>query len=226
MKTAEIDPPVATKVSPSIPPAPVNHTGRSRWWVYLILFLVVAGFGYFIYTRLVSAKAVTAANTAKSRAPHDLPVVVSTVHRGDLDQYLIGLGTVTPLNTVTVKSRVDGAITKISFVEGQHVKEGDPLIEIDPRPYEAALKQAQGQLAKDQATKNGADWNVEQDTIALKDNGISRQQLITDTATRDNAVGAMEVDQAAIDTANINLTYAHITSPITGVIGLRFGGSW
>jgi multidrug efflux system membrane fusion protein len=168
-----------------------------------------------------TSRASAMASNQKSRAPHDIPVTTAMARIGDMDQYLVGLGNVTPISTVTVKSRVDGAIDKIAFTEGQIVKTGDLLFEIDPRPYEAALKQAQGQLAKDKATKVSADWNVAQDQQALPGGGIAKQQLVTDTATRDNAVGAIEVDEAAIDTAKLNITYAHITSPITGRIGLR-----
>jgi multidrug efflux system membrane fusion protein len=222
MKTAELPPPPRVVETPKpVQPIPTAKKGRSSWWVYLILFLVVGGFGYFIYTRLIAAKASGDAATQKRNAVHPLPVVVATSRRGDLDQYLIGLGTVTPLKTVTVKSRVDGAITKIAFEEGQLVHEGDLLIEIDPRPYEATLKQAQGQLAKDKAALDSAEWTVKADQEAIKDKGITEQQLHVDTATRDQDAGAIEIDQANIDAAQLNLTYSHITSPITGRIGLR-----
>jgi len=171
-------------------PAPAG-----RWWVWLIvipLIAIVFFVGYRIVSGLESAKT-SGADTAKSRAAHDLPVVVARVRRGDLDQYLVGLGTVTPLNTVTVKSRVDGAITKIWFTEGQTVKVGDKLIDIDPAPYEAAMAQAQGQLQKDEAALEGANWNVQADEEAIKTKGISEQQLRTDTATRDSDAGAVAV---------------------------------
>ncbi len=227
MNTAQIDPitkelPAPAYTAPAkIPPANEKPLRHNRWWVYLILVLVAAGFVFLVVHLVHGSKASAQGASAKQRAPHDLPVVVATVRRGDMDQYLIGLGTVTPLSTVTLKSRVDGEIQKINFVEGQMVNAGDFLIQIDPRPYEAALKMAQGQLAKDTATKASAEWAVKQDQVALKDHGISEQQLINDTSTRDNAVGAIEVDQANIDAAQLNLTYAHITSPITGRIGLR-----
>jgi multidrug efflux system membrane fusion protein len=222
MSTVQIDPAISKTVPPPLPQAPVRPvaaSGRSLWWVYVLLAVVVIAFGFGVHHLVVTAKSSTAEQGQKARAAHDLPVVIATARQGDLQQYLVGLGTVTPLNTVTVKSRVDGAITQVAFTEGQMVKEGDFLLQIDPRPYAAALKQAQGQLAKDTAAKTSADWSVQQDIAA--GNGISKQQLINDTATRDQAVGAIEVDQAAIDTANLNLTYAHITAPISGRIGLR-----
>ncbi len=223
MNTAQVETSVKTEATPlKALPAPANASHRrSRWWVWAILLVIVVAFGWLVSHLLADAKAGASAEADKRKTPHDLPVVIATAARGDMEQYLIGLGTVTPLNTVTVKSRVDGAIMKVNFMEGQMVKAGDFLLQIDSRPYDAALKQAQGQLARDKATKDSADWNVQQDTIALKDHGISEQQLRTDTAARDNAAGAMEVDQAAIDSANLNLTYAHITAPISGRIGLR-----
>ena len=222
MKTAELPPPPRVAETPS--PVQSNSLAkphRSSWWVYLILFVVVAGFGYFIYSRLIAAKSSGDGATQKRNAAHPLPVVVANSRRGDMDQYLIGLGTVTPLKTVTVKSRVDGAITRIAFTEGQSVKEGDFLIEIDPRPYDATLKQTQGQLAKDKAALDSAEWTVKADQEAIKDKGITEQQLHMDTATRDQDAGAIEIDQANIDAAQLNLTYSHITSPIAGRIGLR-----
>ena len=152
---------------------------------------------------------------------HDLPVVVATARRGDLPVYLYGLGTVTPLKTVDLRSRVDGAITEIHYTEDQRVKVGDFLLQIDPRPYQATLDQAKGQLVKDQATLSSANWNVQQDQQALQSKAIAEQQLHTDTATRDNTQGAIDVDRANIAAAQVNLDYCHITSPIDGVIGLR-----
>jgi multidrug efflux system membrane fusion protein len=216
--------------SPALNPPPTVHspspkpieapTGASHWWVYAILIVLAAGVGFFIFHLIESAKTSGPA-MGKNRAVHDLPVTVERVRRGDLNQYMVGLGTVTPLATVTVKSRVDGAITKIWFTEGQKVKVGDPLIDIDDRPYRAALEQAQGQLKKDQAAEDSADWSVKQDTVALKDKAIAELQLHTDTATRDQARGAIDVDNAAIATAQLNITYSHITSPIDGTVGLR-----
>jgi multidrug efflux system membrane fusion protein len=227
MSTAQIDPrvvktipqPVGSSPDAGSPPRPAAAPARGRWWIYPLLAVVVIGFGFLVYHLVSSAKSSTAEQSQKAKAAHDLPVVIATTRIGDLPQYLVGLGTVTPLNTATVKSRVDGAITQIAFTEGQIVHEGDFLLQIDPRPYEAALKQAQGQLAKDTAAKESADWNVQQDKLA--GNGISQQQMHNDTAAAAQAEGAIEVDQAAIDTANLNLTYAHITAPITGRIGLR-----
>ena len=220
MSTTQIDTAITKEVPKPVKalPAPKDATHhRSKWWVYAILALVVIGFGWFVIHLVQNAKA--GADTDKKKAVHDLPVVSAKVWRGDMNQYLLGLGTVTPLSTVTLKSRVDGEIQQINFKEGDIVHKGDFLMQIDPRPYDAALKQAQGQLAKDTATKTSAEWAVKEDIAA--GNGVSKQQLVNDTAARDSAIGAIEIDNANIESAQLNLTYAHITSPITGRIGLR-----
>ena len=238
MKTAPPDirrptEPVHTRPAPSaqpvaVPPArpargdaPVAE--RTRWWVWVLIVVVAAALGALLVWRIhaVRANAAASAGGRKGGAAHDLPVVVATARKGNLPIYLYGLGTVTPLKTVDLRTRVDGAITQINYVEGQHVKVGDFLLQIDPRPYQAALDQAKGQLLKDQATKTSADWNVQQDTVALADNAIAQQQMHTDTATRDSAAGAIAVDNANIEAAQVNLAYCHVCSPIVGIVGLR-----
>lgn len=190
-----------------------NH--KSLWWVWLLI--VAAGLGaacYFIYTGTANET-----HAKKGGAKGGLPVVASAATRGDLPIYLSGLGSVTPFYTVTLKTRVDGQIDKIDFAEGQLVHQGDPLIEIDPRPYQVQLTQAQGQLARDQAQFNNAKSNVDRDKLA--GNAVSLQQLATDQASMDEFAAAMDIDQGQIAGANLNLTYCHITAPITGRIGLR-----
>ena len=136
-----------------------------------------------------------------------------------MDRLLVGLGNVTPFNTATIRSRVDGQIMKVDFVEGQLVKEGEPLFEIDPRPYQVMLDQAKGQMVKDQAQLQNANLNVKRDTEAKE--AIAAQQLDTDKATQAQDQGAVTIDQAAIDSAKLQLEYAHITAPFAGRIGLR-----
>ncbi len=167
--------------------------------------------------------------------PRSIPVVAATARRQDLPVYLEGLGTVTAFNTVTVKSRIDGPLTRVTFKEGQTVHEGDLLAEIDPRSYEVALDQANGNLAqakgalaRDQAALRDAQLNYRRDQDLFKDNIIAKQQLDTQLATADQDNGsiasdqaAIAGDQAAINAAKLNLTFTRITAPISGQIGLR-----
>lgn len=153
------------------------------------------------------------------RVPPKVPVVVATVRQGDLPIYFSGLGTVAAYNTVAVRARVDGQLMKIAFREGDLVKEGQLLAEIDPRPFEVQRAQAQGQYAKDSATLE----NARVDLRRLQEAGeaVSRQQLDAAKALVDQLVGTLQTDQAAIDNANLQLAYCRITAPLTGQVGLR-----
>jgi multidrug efflux system membrane fusion protein len=150
-----------------------------------------------------------------------VPVVVATAQRGDLPVYFDGLGTVTAFNTVTVHSRVDGQITKINFQEGQFVHQGESLLEIDPRPYQVQLEQAEGQLAKDQAQLRDVQVNYERFQLLYKEGVIPKQQLDTQGAQVGQFEGSIKADQGTIDSAKLQLVYSHVTAPISGRIGLR-----
>ena len=150
-----------------------------------------------------------------------LPVVVATARKGELPVYFNGLGTVTAFNTVTVRSRVDGQIVKINFTEGQYVKDGDSLIEIDPRPFQVQKEQAEGQLAKDQAQLKNAQLDDERYQMLFKEGVIPKQQLDTQQALVGQSEGAIKADVAQIDNAKLQITYSHITAPISGRVGLR-----
>jgi membrane fusion protein, multidrug efflux system len=151
-----------------------------------------------------------------------VPVGVATVVRQDVPVYLVGLGSINALNTVSVHSRVDGQLVDVRFREGQLVKQGDLLAVIDPRPFEVQLSQAQAQLFKDQAALKDAQLNYQRFRDLLQLSGaMSQQQVDTQKATADQLEGAVRTDQAAIDNAKLQLTYCHITAPISGRIGLR-----
>jgi multidrug efflux system membrane fusion protein len=149
------------------------------------------------------------------------PVGVATAQKGDMPVTLSGLGTVTPLAMVTVKTQINGYLMSVGFEEGQHVKKGDFLAQIDPRPYQVALEQAQAQLAKDQAALKDAELDLKRYNTLVAQNSIATQTRDTQIATVGQDRAQIMLDQAQIDTQKLNLTYAHIISPVTGRVGLR-----
>lgn len=214
--------------------ADTGGTSKSYWWVWLLIFALI-GYGCYALYRFETAKKAALSSMRGAAKPRNIPVVAIPAHRGDMPVYLEGLGTVTAFNTVTVKPRVDGQLNSVNFKEGQLVRQGDVLAEIDPRPFEVALgqakgnlAQAQGTVAKDEAGLRDVQANYARDQELFKENIIAKQQLDTQLATADQARGAIEADkaavagaQAAIESAKLNLSYAKITAPISGRIGLR-----
>jgi multidrug efflux system membrane fusion protein len=148
-------------------------------------------------------------------------VAIATVETGDIDVRIPALGTVTPLATVTVRTQVNGILTQIAFQEGQIVQAGQFLAQIDPRPYEAALKQARGNLRRDQALLADAKLDLKRFEELITQDSIAQQQLDTQRALVDQYTGTIESDEAAVRTAQINLQYTHIVSPVSGRVGLR-----
>ncbi len=149
------------------------------------------------------------------------PVDAVTAQLGDLPIYLDALGTVTPTATVTVRTQVSGVLQSLNFTEGQMVTKGQFLAQVDPRPYQAALLQAQGNLARDQAQLAAAKVDLQRYKTLLAQDSISQQQVDTQTATVGQLAGTVQADQAAVQTQQLNLTYAHVTAPISGRAGLR-----
>jgi membrane fusion protein, multidrug efflux system len=201
---------------------------KSHWWVWVLLLVVVAGGFWYYRSRNSQADAAGAGGkgpggAAGKEAPGNfvVPVVVATATKGDLPVFLNGLGNVTAFNTVTVRSRVDGQIVKINFTEGQYVREGDSLVEIDPRPYQVQLEQAEGQLAKDQAQLKDVQVDYERFKLLFKEGVIPKQQLDTQQAQVGTFEGAIKADNATIDNAKLQIMYSHITAPISGRVGLR-----
>ena len=151
------------------------------------------------------------------------PVIINTVttRSGDIGVYVQALGTVTPVKTVSLTARLSGQIAKVAYQEGQLVHAGDPMVEIDPAPYQAAVTQAEGQLARDQALLENAKVNLARDTDLLAKGVISQQEYDAQNATFHQFEGAVKLDQGNLEVAKINLAYCHITSPIDGRAGLR-----
>jgi multidrug efflux system membrane fusion protein len=191
----------------------------SRRWVWLSILSILIVIGYFLLTRLGSARSTSAQRSVAAQP--GVPVSATAVKRGDLSRYLSAIGTVTAFNTVTVKTRVDGQIIKVAFNEGQTVHKGDLLVEIDPRPYDAALAQAEGQLVKDQATLLNAQITLKRDEALYHQGVIAAQDYDNQQSLVGQSAGAVESDRANIAAAKVQVAYTKITSPITGRIGLR-----
>jgi multidrug efflux system membrane fusion protein len=168
-----------------------------------------------------STPPVATPGTTPPAAPRAVPVVATAARQGDMGLYLTGLGSVTAFNTVTVRPRVEGQLIKVAYQEGQLVRQGDLLAEIDPRPFQVQLAQAEGQMAKDQAQLKNARIDLERYRVLLAQDSISKQQLDTQIATVNQYDGIIKSNQAQIDNAKLLLTYTRITAPITGRIGLR-----
>jgi len=190
-----------------------------RRWL-LILLVLVAG-GGVAYFGLVRGYWSSGAPSAPRAAAPAIPVSASKVERADIPIELTGLGTVQALNSVLVKSRVDGQIVKINFSEGKDVHAGDVLVEIDPAPYEAALTQAQANKLKDQALLENARLDLDRATRLAKTGATSTQQLDTAKSLVAQLEASVKSDQATIDSAQVQVNYSHIRAPIDGRAGTR-----
>lgn len=201
-----------------------TRSSRPRRWTILVAALLAACGGYAIYAfaaKTEGGKSEAGSPAAAKAGPPAVPVVAVAARQGDVPVYLSGLGTVAAYNTVTVKSRVDGQLLRIAIQEGQFVHEGDLVAEIDPRPFEVQLTQAEGQMARDQAQLRDAKLNLGRNQALLGRELIARQQVDDQAAAVGQYEGAVKMDQGLIDNAKLQLTYAKITAPISGRAGLR-----
>jgi len=203
---------------------------RNTLLIALAVIVVAAGIGAWLYydkSRGGEAAAQTEAKkSGKGRGGKGgdggpIPVAAEAAQLGDIPIYLSGLGTVVPMRTVIVRSRVDGELVRVNFNEGQYVKEGELLAQIDPRPFQVQLDQAEGQLIRDQALLANARIDLERYQTLFQQDSIAKQQVDTQAALVRQYEGTVRTDQAMVDNARLQLTYARITAPISGRLGLR-----
>jgi len=220
------DSPSTTATSPPAPAPPRRKTSEqvdaptrsSHTWVWVVVVILLL-LGIFYFYRQHQQAAQTAAQ-AKLPRP-SAPISTTTARTGDIGVYINALGTVTPVYTATITSRVDGQITNVAYREGQMVHKGDLLIEIDPRPFQAALTQAQGTLAKDEAVLNEAKIDLTRFQQAYDRNAIAKQQLDDQGQLVKQDEGTVKQDQGTVAAAATNLDYTRIIAPIEGRVGLR-----
>jgi multidrug efflux system membrane fusion protein len=195
---------------------------RSRWTLAAAV-AALALCGYFGWRHFYGAETGTAgpdkANSLQAPAP--IPVTVAQAKKADFPVYLNGLGAVEPYQTVLIRSRVDGQVTKIAFKQGQMIKEGDVLVQIDPRPYQAALDQAVAKKAQDEATLKNAQLDLVRYAGLAKEDSIALMKFNTQQATVDELIAQIKGDQASIDNAQTQVDYTTIRSPLSGKMGFR-----
>jgi multidrug efflux system membrane fusion protein len=203
----------------------VSDQPKKKGWIWFLILIAIAGGGYYYYkSRGATESKAAPAPGGGGRAGAALgpvSVAVAPALKQNVPYYLSGLGSVTAFNTVTVKTRVDGQLMKVHFTEGQFVHEGDLLAELDPRPFEVALEQMEGQLAKDQAQLKDARLDLGRYDELHKEGVIAQQQVDTQTAQVGQLEGGIRADQAQIDNEKLQLVYCRITAPLTGRVGLR-----
>jgi len=196
----------------------VHPTTRKRWWLWLLMLALAVIIGV-VLVRWQTQRA--AAVKSRDTAVPPVSIAVAQAHKGDIPLYINALGSATPFNTVTVRSRIDGQLLKVMFQEGQFVKQGDPLAEIDPKPFQVQLEQARGQLARDQAQLNNAKLDLQRYQTLSAQGVIPRQQLDTQAANVRQFDGVIRADEAQINNALLQIAYCHISAPIGGRVGLR-----
>ena len=212
------------------PPAPAK---RRHWWIWVLVLLAFGLTFYWVMTRQQHSEAASAGGRPGAGGPGGgggggrrmmggaVPVILATAHTGNLGIYHDAIGTVTPLHTVSINAQVTGPITEVHFREGQMVKKGDPLVDLDCRPYQAQLSQAEGTLDRDKGLLAQAEMNLQRFQQAWTKNAISRQTLEDQAKLVDETKGTVKNDEGAVAYSKIQVGYCHITSPISGRVGLR-----
>jgi len=204
--------------SPPPPNAAASPVRRSHWLAWTVIAGVVLAVAALVYWRVHS---LGAAGNRMAGDARPIPVTAEPARTTDLGVRLVALGTVTPVSTVTVRTRVDGQLQKVYFTEGQVVEAGAPLADVDPRPFAVQKQQAEAQLARDQAQLANARLDLERFRTLLAQDSVAKQQVDTQEALVQQAEATVKLDQAQIDNAALQLEYAHITAPIAGRVGLR-----
>jgi len=202
----------------SHPPEGRGSSRKSVRWVLLVLLLVGGVIAFFIFRYQEKGEAAT---DKTPPSPASVSISTAIAEKGSIGVYINALGTVTPLSTVTVNSRVDGQLMSVNYREGQMVGKGDVLVEIDPRPFQAALTQAEGQLARDKALLENAYIDLKRYQTAYAKYAIPKQQLDTQAALVQQDEGIVKLDQGVLDNARLQLAYCQVRSPISGRVGLR-----
>ena len=205
---------------PQLQPARDSRPFVVRNWKALLIALVIAVL-MTVFVMYLRQKQPVAPPRGRNGQNGPVAVSVATAVSGDIQVKIPALGTVTPLATVTVRTQITGTLQKIFFTEGQVVREGSSLAQIDPRPYEAALQQMEGNLKRDQALLADAILDLKRYAALVKEDSIAAQQLDTQRALVDQLTGTIQADEGQVKTAKVNLVYTHITSPVTGRVGLR-----
>jgi multidrug efflux system membrane fusion protein len=204
---------------------PVTNTSKPRRsgvrWLWLPVLALLAAGAWYLWPKGGTTPTASAAAKGGKKGGGVVPVVAAKARKGNIGVFIPGLGSVTPINTVTVKTVVDGQLMGVHYNEGDLVNKGDLLAEIDPRPFQVMKEQYEGQLARDQATLDNAKVDLDRYTKLLAQNAIPEQQLATQKATVAQAEGVVKLDQGQIHSAELNLVYCKIPAPITGRVGLR-----